>query len=68
MFELMKDLRAMEDVNSCFPFGQEHHVTIKHGVDVKTIQQQLNHHRNLKVKSVEPTIEDCFMDLMRQKK
>ena len=64
MFHLMKDLRAMEEVNSCYPFGQVHHVTIKKEVDVNMIQQRLSSHKNLKVVSVEPTIEDCFMDLM----
>jgi ABC-type multidrug transport system ATPase subunit len=64
MFNLMKDLRGLSEVNSCFPFGQVHHVTFKDGVDMNAVQQKLERHKNLKALAVEPTIEDCFMDLM----
>lgn len=64
MFELMKDLRAMDEVSSCFPFGQVHHVTLRSGSDANLIRQNLGHHRNLRVEEIKPTIEDCFMDLM----
>jgi ABC-type multidrug transport system ATPase subunit len=64
MFELMKDLRALDGVTSCFPFGQVHHVTLQEGMDVKQIERQLPKHKSLIIKPVKPTIEDCFMDLM----
>lgn len=66
MFSLMKDLRSLEQVKSCYPFGQVHHVTLKHGAELNIVQQQLSHHQQLLVSPVKPTIEDCFMDLMTQ--
>ncbi len=68
MFRLMQDLKKMKTVDSCFPFGQEHHIT------VNTMQARCNKskkilltlgHTELKVKQIEPTIEDSFMELMR---
>ncbi len=64
MYRLMLDLEAMPAVQSCYPFGSEHHVTLNEPVD--SIKQKLNH-SNLSVHQIEPTIEDCFMDLMRSK-
>lgn len=64
MFALMKDLRALDQVKSCYPFGQVHHVALKAGVDIKMIEHKLTQHTQLMVESVKPTIEDCFMELM----
>lgn len=64
MFALMKDLRSMEEVKTCFPFGQVHHVTLKEGVDSAIFQQKLGGHNNLQMMEVKPSIEDCFMELM----
>lgn len=64
MYRLMLDLEAMPDVESCYPFGSEHHVVLNATVD--SIKQKLNH-ENLSVRQIEPTIEDCFMDLMTSK-
>jgi len=66
MFSLMKDLRSLEQVKSCYPFGQVHHVTLKEGADVKAVEKKLVHHAELSVSPTKPTIEDCFMDLMTQ--
>jgi ABC-type multidrug transport system ATPase subunit len=64
MFALMKDLRAMDQVKSCYPFGQVHHVALLAEADIKTVEQKLTHHAQLTVNPVKPTIEDCFMELM----
>jgi ABC-2 type transport system ATP-binding protein len=64
MYGLMKDLLALDEVSSCYPFGQVHHVTLKSNADVKSVQQKLNY-KQLHVEPVKPTIEDCFMDLMK---
>ncbi len=63
MFALMQDLRSLEEVQSCYPFGQVHHVTLTRGSDVATVQQRLKHHQ-LTIEQIQPTIEDCFMELM----
>lgn len=64
MFRLMIDLQSMPEIESCHPFGSEHHVVLNQPVDV--VRQKLNH-QNLSTQLIDPTIEDCFMDLMRSK-
>lgn len=63
MFSLMQNLRALDEVKSCYPFGQVHHVTLKEGIDLKSVEKKLSQHQ-LIIEKIEPTIEDCFMELM----
>ncbi|HWA34979.1 MAG TPA: ABC transporter ATP-binding protein [Cyclobacteriaceae bacterium] len=69
MYKLMTDLRNMETVETCYPFGQFHHVVFKS--DMKTADD-VKHTigtvaSDLEVSRITPTIEDCFMELMREK-
>jgi len=64
MYSLMKDLEAMPEVFSVYPFGSEHHVVANGSIE--NIKQKLRH-ESLSVHQIEPTIEDCFMDLMKSK-
>jgi ABC-2 type transport system ATP-binding protein len=66
MYDLMQDLRNMETVKSCYPFGQVHHVIFKNDNDVKEAEKKLTNHRQLTITRIQPTIEDCFMDLMTE--
>ncbi|HMJ69433.1 MAG TPA: ABC transporter ATP-binding protein [Cyclobacteriaceae bacterium] len=70
MYHLMLELSAMPEVISCYPFGSEHHVVFRDS-DQSTddIWKRLadKGYANLGVHRIEPTIEDCFMDLMRSK-
>jgi ABC-2 type transport system ATP-binding protein len=71
MYKLLTDLNAQEEVKSCYPFGQEHHVTFGAGADnVKLMEARLHQlgHKALKFEKIEPGIEDCFMELMSAKK
>jgi ABC-type multidrug transport system, ATPase component len=63
MFALMQDLRLLEEVKSCYPFGQVHHVTLTERSDVRMIETKLKQHQ-LTIEQIQPTIEDCFMELM----
>lgn len=66
MYQLMIDLRSFDEVKSCYPFGQHHHVVFKPGTDVASIEMKLlerNHHQ-LEARLIAPNIEDCFMELM----
>lgn len=66
MYQLLKDLRSYPDVISCYAFGDAHHLTVKdHTFDVKGLLfwLQKKGHSNVEVTSIEPTIEDCFMQL-----
>lgn len=69
MYQLMHDLRADERVDTCYPFGQYHHITFA-GVnqEIQSIEKSLidKGHTDLSIQKIEPTIEDCFMELMNQ--
>jgi ABC-2 type transport system ATP-binding protein len=70
MYELMIDLRKMDVVETCYPFGQYHHVVFKKDVaseeEAKRIVAVLPE-KDIVVRKIIPTIEDCFMELMREK-
>jgi len=71
MYQLLTDLKQQQEVNSCFPFGQEHHVTFKGGDEhAKLIEARLNQlgHTSVKFEKIHAGIEDCFMELMEQDK
>ncbi len=71
MYKLLTDLNAQEEVNSCYPFGQEHHVTFKGGEEnLNVIEARLDQlgHRSIKFEKISAGIEDCFMELMEQHK
>ncbi len=70
MYKLLTDLKAQPEVNSCYPFGQEHHVTLKGGDEsLHVIEARLNQlgHSGLKFQKISAGIEDCFMELMTSK-
>lgn len=69
MYQLMNDLRADERIDTCYPFGQHHHVTFSEtSQEIELIRKLLleNGHTELAIERIEPTIEDCFMELMTQ--
>jgi len=71
MYKLLTDLNQQQEVASCYPFGQEHHVTFKENKDItKVMEERLNQfgHRNVKFEKIAAGIEDCFMELMTETK
>jgi len=67
MYKLMLQLEAMPEVESCYPFGSEHHVMFRNpGQSIESITSRLPF-SHLTTKKIDPTIEDCFMHLMRSK-
>ncbi len=67
MYKLLTDLNAQEEIHSCYPFGQVHHVTFNNGEEnVKLVEARLNElgHESVKFEKIKAGIEDCFMDLM----
>jgi ABC-2 type transport system ATP-binding protein len=71
MYKLLTDLKAQQEVNSCYPFGQVHHVTFKGGEDnMKLIAARLSQlgHTSVRFEKINAGIEDCFMELMEQHK
>ena len=66
MHELLEDIRANKNVNSAFAFGDSIHVTVSsEQLSVNSLKEYLIGlgHKNIKIETIEPTIEDCFMEL-----
>jgi ABC-type multidrug transport system ATPase subunit len=66
MHKLLIDLRANEMTRNCFAFGDKHHVSVENEkltVDILRNYLQQNKHTNIQISEIEPTIEDCFMQL-----
>lgn len=66
MHRLLTDLREIKGVKTAFAFGENHHATIDTSVlTMDSLREQLEAlgHRDIVIEAVEPTIEDCFMNL-----
>lgn len=68
MFRLLNDLRDFDATDTCFAFGEYHHLTLKNDTlsasDIEKYLQIKQHHR-VEVNKILPNIEDCFMSLMK---
>lgn len=71
MYTLIRDLRQMDGVNDCYAFGEYAHVKLENTISTPDTTTQIiqflknNGHRHIDLKSAAPTIEDCFIDLMK---
>lgn len=68
MHKLLTDLRGIDGVKTAFAFGENHHATIDTSVlTVDSLRNRLVSlgHQNIVIEVVEPTIEDCFMNLQK---
>lgn len=66
IYQLIQDLRHFEATHSAFPFGEYIHLATDKAIDKNDILDYLQskNHSGVVVKDEEPTIEDCFMELM----
>ena len=66
MSKLLQDLRNHQAVDTCFAFGDTHHITFK---SEPPSEQELNDylhslgHKYVYIKPIEANVEDCFMRL-----
>jgi ABC-type multidrug transport system ATPase subunit len=69
IYALLKDLNAYNNTKSCFTFGEYLHLSFKQeGKNYKEdLLQYLREkgHQSVEIKQIEPTIEDCFIRLLR---
>ncbi|OCX53904.1 ATPase [Mucilaginibacter sp. PPCGB 2223] len=68
MFRLMNELKNSEAIESCYPFGQYHHVVFKPAANNSELLKNIavrGHFTQFEMKQIEPGIEDCFMELMQ---
>jgi ABC-type multidrug transport system ATPase subunit len=66
MSRLLKDLRTIPGVKSCFAFGDTHHITVV-GLKPEGLTTQLNKmgHNGIHIEPIRAGIEDCFMELSK---
>ncbi|HKZ66511.1 MAG TPA: ABC transporter ATP-binding protein, partial [Chitinophagaceae bacterium] len=69
MFSLLKDLKNYPDTLSCYSFGEYLHLSLIND-DEQSKTVLLDHlrntgHRNMEMSAVTPTIEDCFIKLLK---
>lgn len=69
MGKLLNNLRANPLIKTCFSFGNVHHITFKNANENAEIHllQELDSakFKGVKIRQIEPSIEDCFIDLIR---
>ena len=66
MHRLLNDLRSIGGVKTAFAFGETHHATIDtSSLTIGSLKERLTAlgHREIHIDAVEPSIEDCFMNL-----
>ncbi len=70
MSRLLNDLRGIAYIDSCYAFGDSHHITLKEDdssieFSVEKLYQFLlgQGHQHITIREIQPGIEDCFMEL-----
>lgn len=65
LHHLNQDLKSFEHTDSVYIFGEYLHYTEKNYQDAKRVETFLEQkgHTGLEIKEIQPTIEDCFMEL-----
>lgn len=66
MYRLLGDLREYPGVVSCYAFGDAHHLTVRdRTLDTRALDAwlQAKGHADIRILPIEPSIEDCFMQL-----
>lgn len=71
MSKLLKDLKSDTFIKSCFTFGENHHITFREEINPQMQTNFLNElqskgNANVLLNLIQPTIEDCFIQLMQQ--
>jgi ABC-2 type transport system ATP-binding protein len=67
MLHLLNDLKAYEQTEDAYPFGEFHHAVMNTDYNEEALQKYLQpKNENLVMKRTEPDIEDCFMYLMKK--
>ena len=67
-YQLLLDLRKRADLRSVYPFGSTVHIAGKEQTpDLSSMEKYLweRGHEDVQIAAITPTIEDCFMELMK---
>lgn len=66
MLALLESARNAQGVIDCYPSGEWHHLVANTNFDVSKFESEFNHIDDFIIKSIEPTIEDVFIKLMKR--
>ncbi len=67
MFKLMNAIKEDPSVESCYPFGQHHHIVFKTQENSREKLENIakdGNYTDVEIRPIEANIEDCFMALM----
>lgn len=67
IYRLLVDLRHFKATRTVFPFGEHIHLSLADNADIEPeIKSYLEGagHGNIRISKIEPSIEDCFMEMM----
>ena len=66
MYKLLNDLRSFEGTLNCYTFGEFMHLSLK--CSEEEAKKYLNDkgHTDFEFKQIEPTVEDCFIKLLKE--
>ncbi len=65
MLHLLNDLKAFEQTEDAYPFGEYHHAVMKKNFNEEALKNYLQQtNKELELKKTEANIEDCFISLM----
>lgn len=66
MYKLLTDLRAFDGIINCYTFGEYMHLSIK--CEEEEVKKYLKEkgHTDFEFKEIEPTVEDCFIKLLKE--
>ena len=66
MSKLLKDLRILPQIESCYAFGDSHHINLRDiNISIENLKNLLERasHKDIEISEILPSVEDCFMDL-----
>jgi ABC-2 type transport system ATP-binding protein len=68
MHQLLKDLDAYDAVKDVYSFGEYHHAVMEINFNKEALQKYLEQkgNKDLLIQTIQPTVEDSFMHLMKQ--
>jgi ABC-type multidrug transport system ATPase subunit len=69
MYKLLQDLSDSPEVDDVYSYGEYHHAIMKKNYNNEALKQYLQSkgEDEVEIHTVTPSIEDCFMQLMRSK-
>lgn len=66
MSKLLRDLRNLPQIESCYAFGDSHHINLRDiNISIEGLKTLLEgaSHKDVEISEILPSVEDCFMDL-----